>query len=117
MTKRVALPRGPSYPRKVGPGDRLIRTIKSKPGARLKIGTAACRVEVYLARDRDYWWRLVAQSNGRFKADSAEGYRRRGACIHEARTSFNGTGFPIVLIRPEDGVRQVLRDLPRGGEL
>jgi uncharacterized protein YegP (UPF0339 family) len=35
-------------------------------------------VEIYKREDKDWGWRLVA-SNGNIMADSAEGYRRRGA--------------------------------------
>lgn len=38
---------------------------------------------VYLDSHNEWRWKLVAR-NGRIVADSAEGYKRKGACVRQA---------------------------------
>ena len=42
------------------------------------------RFVIYRDTERQWRWRLVA-ANGRIFADSAEGYARRGGCLHGIR--------------------------------
>jgi uncharacterized protein YegP (UPF0339 family) len=74
-----------------------------------RIGTFRFRVEVYLekGKDLDFRWRLVAQSNGKIVADSAEGYHNRGHAVRMVRDVFN-SAWPIVFVY-FDGSRKVLR--------